>query len=558
MSGQSLVADPYISNAPIAPNAKRLLLAGFMAILVAGVGLSIRTSIDGPWRHAFGFSDSMIGSIQGAGLTGFCFGVIIAGLLADKIGYGLLVFAAFFLHVLSAVVTLIVPAHTATPEQAYPYLYWGSFIFAVANGTLEGVANPLVATLFPHNRTHYLNMLHASWPAGLVIGSAVNAVLGNHFHFDWKVQIALFIVPVIGYGLLFFGQKMPKSEAAEKGLSFAEMFKDVGMLGALLGCFLLALFFGQNVLPSMSGILHINAAMAANIGYVIGGVLLLIVAVMTRFSIGAWLLFVLFLVHAMVGTVELGTDTWITNIVNALFGAGKGNWVFIYASMLMFLLRFCGHFIEKKLGLSPVGILLCGAIIACIGLNLLSAVQTYFMAFAAITVYAMGKTFFWPTMLAVASDRFPRTGAIAISIMGGVAMLAAGLIGGPGLGYANDRFAGQHLAATPYYAEYRAAAPSKFLGQGAAYGIDANKLDDAQKAGAAATDSQKAAVAAYQEGNRKTLRVDSVIPATMAVIFLLLFIYFKSIGGYKAVHLAGTHGDERMVGLPVEPARGVS
>ena len=43
--------------------------------------------------------------------------------------------------------------------------------------TLEAVANPLVATLFPHNRTHYLNILHASWPAGLIIGGVLGWVL---------------------------------------------------------------------------------------------------------------------------------------------------------------------------------------------------------------------------------------------------------------------------------------------------------------------------------------------------------------------------------------------
>ena len=85
--------------------------------------------------------------------------------MADKIGYGPLVVAAFLFHVVSAVVTLIVPS-VLQAGVAYPYLFWGAFIFSVANGTLEGVANPLIATLFPHNRTHYLNMLHASyWPA---------------------------------------------------------------------------------------------------------------------------------------------------------------------------------------------------------------------------------------------------------------------------------------------------------------------------------------------------------------------------------------------------------
>jgi len=54
-------------------------------------------------------------------------------------------------------------------KTAFVYLWLGTFLFAVANGTLEAVANPLVATLFPNNRTHYLNILHASWPAGMVL-----------------------------------------------------------------------------------------------------------------------------------------------------------------------------------------------------------------------------------------------------------------------------------------------------------------------------------------------------------------------------------------------------
>src|SRR5258708_7257304 len=199
---ETLSYDPRISNEGITPNARRLLLAGFMSILVAGVGFSIRGAILGDWARAYGFSDTALGKIGGAGLSGFCFGIIIGGLLADKIGYGSPVLAALFAHILSAVVSLIVPAGASQPV-AYLYLYWGSFIFAVANGTLEAVANPLVATIFPHNRTHYLNILHASWPAGLVIGAFLAWVLGSQMHIGWKMQLGLFMVPVVGYGVLF-------------------------------------------------------------------------------------------------------------------------------------------------------------------------------------------------------------------------------------------------------------------------------------------------------------------------------------------------------------------
>src|SRR5438552_14580808 len=131
----------------------------------------------------------------------------------------------------------------------------------------------------------------------------------------------------------------------------------------------------------------------------------------------------------------------------------------------MFVLRFCADFIEKKIGLSPVGILLTCAVLACLGLNLTSYITSFGGALLALTVYGVGKTFFWPTMLAVASDRFPRTGAVAISIMGGIGMLSAGMIGSPGLGYAKDRFATEALRqSNPAILEqYKADKPSKFL-----------------------------------------------------------------------------------------------
>src|SRR5438105_12952958 len=88
----------------IAPNAKRLLWAGFAAILAAGIGFGIRGGILANWGTDFGFTATQLGDINGAGFTGFCFGIIIGGLLCDKIGYGKLVIAAFGLHVLSAFV----------------------------------------------------------------------------------------------------------------------------------------------------------------------------------------------------------------------------------------------------------------------------------------------------------------------------------------------------------------------------------------------------------------------------------------------------------------------
>jgi MFS family permease len=510
-------------------NRMRLLWAGFMAILAAGVGFAIRGGIFDNWGKEYGFTAAQLGAIGGAGFSGFCFGIILGGVIVDKIGYGKLVALALLCHVLSAFVTF----GASTPENAYNYLFWGMFIFAYANGTLEAVANPLVATLFPENRTHYLNILHASWPAGMVLGSVAGWILDDKMQLGWKMQLALYLVPTVLYAIMFLGQKFPKSEAAEKGASFVQMFKPVGILGAVVACYLLSLFFGD-----------ISKAFSPDnakvIGYAIGGLLLIAVTVITKGSIGSFILFVLFVTHALVGAVELGTDGWIQNITGNLFTSEQGKYLFIWTSAIMFGLRFCAHWIEKTLKLSPIGLLLVCSIIACVGLNLASGMQSFGMALVALGIYAIGKTFFWPTMLAVVGDRYPQTGAVAMSIMGGIGMLSAGLIGGPGLGYCKDRFAGEELnkADAAIYAEYKAEKPSSFLNLASteAYGLDGKKLGEAKDA-KEKTPKQQAVVTADQKGDRATLKADSYIPATMAVVYLLLLLYFKGIGGYKAVRI---------------------
>ena len=126
-------------------NRMRLLWAGFMAILAAGVGFAIRGGIFDNWATEFGFTGTQLGLIGGAGFSGFCFGIIIGGFLTDKMGYGKLVAAAFILHVVSAFVTFM-PNADMGAGTVFKILFWGMFLFAGANGVLEAVANPLVAT----------------------------------------------------------------------------------------------------------------------------------------------------------------------------------------------------------------------------------------------------------------------------------------------------------------------------------------------------------------------------------------------------------------------------
>lgn len=519
---------------------KRLLWAGFVAILAAGVGFGIRGGIFANWAADFGFSGAQLGAVGGAGFTGFCFGIMIGGVVVDKIGYGKLVVAAFLFHILSAFITFGA-TQGQDSETAYQFLFWGMFVFALANGTLEAVANPLVATLFPENRNHYLNILHASWPLGMILGGMVGWFLGGDGGWGWKGQLALYLVPTLVYGIMFLGQKFPQSEASAKGLKFGEMLKDVGILGGLVVSFMLYLFFQGTLAPFFEA----GSSAPRMISLAIGLATLLAIGAMTKFSIGHWLIFVLFITHALVGAVELGTDGWIQNITGAILSEQEGKMLFVFTSLVMFLLRFCAHFIEKKAGLNPISLLFICAVLGCIGLNLVSAVTAFGPALGALLVYAIGKTFFWPTMLAIVGDRFPATGAVAMSLMGGIGMMSAGLIGSPGLGYFKDRYASEELnkADTALHAEWKdSEKQSSFLMFDAVDPIDAKRLAEAK--GAAVderTEAQATVVAADIEGNRRTLKVDSLIPAAMAVIYLFLIFYFRAKGGYKPVELADSN-----------------
>jgi len=472
----------------IAPNAKRLLFAGFMAILAAGVGFSVRSGILGDWGSQFGFTQSDLGGITGGGLTGFGVIILLGALIADKVGYGKLLITAFVVHFLSAVLTLAatpvyISMKDSNPAGAHSAVYWllyvGMFLFAIGNGLCEAVVNPLVATLFPKNKSHFLNILHAGWPAGLVLGSLASALLAGKVR--WEIQMSLFLIPVVIYGAVCFGQHFPKSEASSKGISYGQM--------------------------------------------------------LAQFA--APLLLLLLLIHALLGYVELGTDSWISNITgNIMASKQNGLYLFCYTSALMFILRFCAGPIVHRI--SPLGLLFAGACCGATGLTLLGHADTGIAVILALTVYGIGKTFLWPTMLAVASERFPKGGAITIGAMGGIGMLSAGLLGGPGIGYTQDRVASEELKekAPAVYAEYKAPTENNFLFFRKIQGLNGSKVNPIREIAAdKQTPEQRQVHEADLDGGRAALTTTAFVPATMALLYLGLICYFKATGGYKALHV---------------------
>ena len=404
--------------------------------------------------------------------------------LADRVGYGRLMAVAFGLHVLSAALTLSAGYVFATwgKDATVWLLYAGLSLFAFGNGACEAVLSPLVTTLHPQKKTHYLNVVHAGWPAGLIIGGVLSffmAERGGQVIVRWELQYLFFLLPVLCYGLLMFRQRFPISEVKAAGISFAATLRE------FLHPVLLALL----------------------------------------------------LLHAMVGYVELGTDSWIANLMTNIAGM-KGILVLVYTSGIMFALRFFAGPVVHRL--SPLGLLCLCAVLAAIGLFWLGSSTTGLAVFCAATIYGLGKAYFWPTALGVVAERFPKGGALTLGAVGATGLLSAGLLGTPGIGYIQDYYAAGTLAkeAPALHQQYAAPELKRFLIFPETTGLDGKRVVPLmEKPETQLAEDEKQVRAAVIYGGRMSLKWTALVPVMMALGYLLLIIYFQATGGYKQVHL---------------------
>jgi MFS family permease len=450
---QNAVAD---TGSP-GTNEKVLFWASFMTLIAAGMGFSIRGDILADWGRQFGFTQTDLGIITGQGLAGFGITIIFFSFFADLVGYGKLMIVAFSFHALSVALTLAAPLafQEYGKEGAFYCLYLGAWAFSLGNGTCEAVINPLTATLFAKNKTHWLNILHAGWPGGLVLGALVSLILKQFSGITWQVRWAIILAPMLLYGVMMLGRRFPASEAKESGISTRSMMGEVGLLGAAVVLALLGLWLTSDIVPSLLRLVGAPESLDW-LGWALAGVLWIIFGSFSRFRLGHWMLAFLYILHGLVGYVELGTDSWIIDITKiVLDNPNEALMAFIWTNVLMFTLRFFAGPIVHQI--SPIGLLFASAVVGTTGLWLLglAGTNTTWLWLGAVTIYGLGKTFYWPTMLGVISERFPKGGALALGFSGGVGMLAAGLLGGPGIGYFQDYAAVQELKGNSAYPRYK-------------------------------------------------------------------------------------------------------
>ena len=276
-------------------------------------------------------------------------------------------------------------------------LFAGTLCIGIGNGMVEAACNPLTVALFPDNKTTMLNRFHVWFPGGIVIGGLISYVMIEQMHLDWRILIGVLFIPAIIYGFLFLKLKFPPTERVARGVSTRSMF--AACLSPLFLIMLACMF--------------------------------------------------------LTAATELGTNQWLGALLS---GAGvSGILVLVFINGLMAVGRsFAGTFVHR---LNPNGMLILSALLACIGLLLLSRSSGY-AAFGAAFVFAAGICFFWPTMLGFVSEYSPNTGALGLSLMGGAGMFSTSLII-PVMGHWYDDFKSAAIASGLSDAEANAAAGSQ-------------------------------------------------------------------------------------------------
>ncbi len=409
----------------------RLFTASCVAIATTGVVFSIRGDILDALGTEFRLSRYELGLLLSPAFWGNTVANVIGGSIVDFVGMRRLFFLSTLGYVAAIFVVLVTPAPIGgeTSQFAFLLLYTGFLLFGLSQGLVEGVVNPLAATIYPTEKTHKLNVLHAWWPGGLIVGGAVAYTLTRAWGLDspdvapetlalgWRVKLAVALITPIAAALLVLRQPFPVTERVRAGVSHSAMFQE-----ALRPMFLL------------------------------------------------W-----FALMWLTASTEVAPGQWIPSLITNLTGM-QGILILIYTAGLSFALRFFAGGLAHRM--SPIGLLAASSVLSMVGLYALSMIDSAGEAFLAATLFGVGTAYFWPTMLSVTSELFPRGGAFLLALMGGAGNLAIAFV-------------------LPVI--------------GAWY------------------DTQGAATA---------LRYVAALPAILTVIFAALLFYYKSRGGYRPVTLA--------------------
>jgi MFS family permease len=364
-------------------NRRALYWICVLALFAAAMAFSLRTGASGAIKAAIydrtdpANSGRLIGDALGAAFAGFALSLLIVSPLLDLLGAKRVLLAAAFCYIAGPLLMVLAPTFCGGAYGG-DLVWWGMALTGVGWGCSEGSINPLIAALHPQEKTKKLNMLHAWWPAGIIVGGLLCVLLFQQWNADWRVAIMLIALPGLALGAWTLTEKFPPTESSILGVSFGAM---------------IAVPFKH---PTF------------------------------------WIFFAIMLLTA---STELAPGSWVDIALTQTVHM-KGILVLVYVSAIMFVMR---HFAGPlALRFSDMGLLWFATIPAAVGLYLLSIANSPVTALVAATVWAFGVCFMWPTMLAAVAHRYPRGGSWTIGLVGFAGAMAIRFVL-PELGAIYDR-----------------------------------------------------------------------------------------------------------------------
>ncbi|MCA8951111.1 MAG: MFS transporter [Planctomycetes bacterium] len=536
-------ASSVPAAATLTERERRLLFwASFLALAAAGTGFAFRVALGETYGAELGLTKQQVGEVFGASLWPIAITMILFSLVVDRTGYKLPMIGAFVLQAASGIGTWMASGHLG--------LYFAALAAGLGHGIVEAVINPVCAAVYPREKTKRLTILHAAWPAGLVLGTLL-VIGGDSFGggLSWRTHALWILVPAVPYVIMFLPCRFPVDERVAAGVPFREMLRQVGFLTAFLASGLMFYEIGNQVYtltelnkPDEAGNLpfyvehwfSISAVLGAVFGIVFGGAVK---------SLGQPLFFLLCVLMIPVATAELGTDGWIKGLMEPVLAGRDINpaMALVFSASIMLILRvFAGSILRF---FNPPALLCVSGLLSAAGLYWLST-ATGIAIFIAFVLYALGQTYYWPCVLGFTSERYPQGGALTLNTVSAIGLLSAGIVGGPLLGVAFDRSIHDTVKAEAPALATAATSTGGFMWM-------THEKIDPKKAGpfvASLPEAERAEVeqvyhdaapkgAAQVKARRDVLAYATRFPLLLFVAFGAIALWFRSRGGYKQIHL---------------------
>ena len=341
---------------------KRLYHVGNLSIFMIGLGFAVRANIASNLQEDIydkidlANSAALVGEALSATFMGFALTLLFGSALVDLIGMKRMLLLSALGYIAGAVG--LVFATTMAINSSVETVIWVSLLLTgLGWGAVEAASNPMVAALYPEEKTHRLNILHAWWPAGIVVGGLMGFTI-TRVGLPWELNMFVLLLPALALAWMVSRATFPVTERVAAGVSYGQMFSEL-LKRPLFWVFWVCMFF--------------------------------------------------------TATAELAPGQWVNIALSHIVGM-QGILLLVYVSALMFVMRhFAGPIVAH---ISPIGLMFVSCLAAGIGLYLLSLADTPALAFGAATVWGIGVCYLWPTMLAITSERFPRGGAMALGLMG--------------------------------------------------------------------------------------------------------------------------------------------